>query len=180
MSNYYDKDKARKKEKVSRAKKRVVKKLRSRIVYLEGDYKYNSHLVNKFINHLMHKGKKSLALRIFYKALDSIAEKVEDEKSIDVFLKAVENVKPNMEVKSHRVGGATYQVPFEIKESRREALAIRWILNSVRAKKGKKIFEKLTQELLDAYNLTGVAFKRKEDMHRMAEANEAFAYYRFY
>lgn len=168
-----------KEEKASRSKKRVLKKLRNRISYLEGDYKYGNHLVSKFVCHLMHDGKKSLAYSIIYKALDGIKGKVEGEESINVFLKAIENIKPSLEVKSQRVGGATYQIPFEIKESRREALAINWILGAVRAKKGKKTYEKLSQEILDAYNSTGVAFKKKEDMHRMAEANEAFAHFRF-
>ncbi len=142
------------------------------------DAVYNSTVVEKFICRMMLDGKKSTSKKILYSAMDSIAEK-SGEPAIDVFTKAVENVKPVVEVKSRRVGGATYQVPTEIRESRREALAMRWIIAAARARSGKSMSEKLANELIDAYNSTGAAFKKKEDTHRMAEANKAFSHFRW-
>ena len=139
---------------------------------------YNSTVVEKFICRMMVDGKKSISTRILYSAMDSIAEKSGQE-ALDVFNKAVDNVKPMVEVKSRRVGGATYQVPVEIREERREALAMRWIIAAARARNGKCMSDKLTDELLDAYNSTGAAFKKKEDTHRMADANKAFSHFRF-
>ena len=123
-------------------------------------------------------GKKSISTNILYRAMNKIEEK-SGEKALDVFTKAVENVKPVVEVKSRRVGGATYQVPVEIKEGRREALAMRWLINAARARNGKTMADKLADELMDAYNSTGAAFKKKEDTHRMADANKAFSHFRF-
>ena len=142
------------------------------------DAVYNSAVVTKFINRMMIDGKKSTATSIIYRAMSKIEEK-SGEKALDVFNKAVDNVKPVVEVKSRRVGGATYQVPVEIKESRREALAMRWLINASRARNGKCMADKLADELLDAYNSTGAAFKKKEDTHRMADANKAFSHFRF-
>ncbi len=142
------------------------------------DAVYSSPVVAKFINRMMVAGKKSIATKILYTAMKSIEEK-SGEKALDVFTKAVENVKPVVEVKSRRVGGATYQVPVEIKESRREALAMRWLINAARARNGKSMASKLADELLDAYNSTGAAFKKKEDTHKMADANKAFSHFRF-
>lgn len=139
---------------------------------------YNSTVVEKFICRMMVDGKKSISTRILYSAMDSIAEKSGQE-ALDVFNKAIDNVKPQVEVKSRRVGGATYQVPVEIREERREALAMRWIINAARSRSGKSMSEKLADELLDAFNSTGSAFKKKEDTHRMAEANKAFSHFRF-
>lgn len=139
---------------------------------------YQSTVVAKFINRMMVDGKKSTATNIIYTAMKKIEEK-SGEKAIDVFNKAVDNVKPVVEVKSRRVGGATYQVPVEIKEGRREALAMRWLINAARARNGKCMSDKLADELLDAYNSTGAAFKKKEDTHRMADANKAFSHFRF-
>ena len=139
---------------------------------------YNSTVVEKFICRMMLDGKKSIASRILYTALDRIAEK-SGENALDVFNKAVDNVKPMVEVKSRRVGGANYQVPVEIRESRREALSMRWIIAAARARNGKCMSDKLADELLDAYNSTGAAFKKKEDTHRMADANKAFSHFRF-
>ncbi|MFA5570523.1 MAG: 30S ribosomal protein S7 [Sphaerochaetaceae bacterium] len=138
------------------------------------DAVYDSVLVEKFIRRMMLDGKKSLSSRIFYDALTIVGDK-SGEKPLEVFLKALENVKPVVEVKSRRVGGATYQVPIEVKESRREALAMRWIITAARARSGKSMSEKLSSELLDAIANTGSAFKKKEDTHRMAEANKAFS-----
>ncbi|MDR2738468.1 MAG: 30S ribosomal protein S7 [Treponema sp.] len=142
------------------------------------DPKYNSVVVSKFVNRMMWQGKRSVSLRIVHGALATLQTKV-DKEPLEVFLKALENVKPNIEVKSRRVGGATYQVPVEIRESRREALGMRWLINAARARSGHGMDERLAAELLDAYNNTGTAFKKKEDTHKMAEANKAFAHYRW-
>jgi small subunit ribosomal protein S7 len=142
------------------------------------DPKYNSVVVSKFVNRMMWEGKRSVALRIVHGAMDALQTKA-DKEPLEVFLKALDNVKPNIEVKSRRVGGATYQVPVEIRESRREALGMRWIITAARARSGRGMDERLAAELLDAYNSTGTAFKKKEDTHKMAEANKAFAHYRW-
>jgi len=142
------------------------------------DPKYRSVLVAKFINCMMKDGKKSVAESIFYKALNIIKEKT-GKNSLEVFEKAVENVKPVLEVKSRRVGGATYQVPIEVRPERRISLAVKWIINSARARGERGMVLKLANELLEAYNNKGAAIKKKEDTHRMAEANRAFAHYRW-
>ena len=139
---------------------------------------YHSTVVEKFICRMMVDGKKSISTRILYTAMKNIAEK-SGQDALEVFTKAVDNVKPLVEVKSRRVGGATYQVPVEIREERREALAMRWIIAAARARNGKCMSDKLADELLDAFNSTGAAFKKKEDTHRMAEANKAFSHFRF-
>jgi small subunit ribosomal protein S7 len=127
---------------------------------------------------MMIRGKKSVGYGIVYDALDVIKNKVGKD-PVEVFEKALENVKPVVEVKSRRVGGSTYQVPVEVRESRREALAMRWIIQYARGRHGFSMSEKLSAELIDAFNQTGAAFKKKEDTHRMAEANKAFAHYRW-
>jgi len=142
------------------------------------DPKYNSVVVSKFVNRMMWEGKRSLGLRIVHDALNLLQAKTEKE-PLEVFLKALDNVKPVIEVKSRRVGGATYQVPVEIRETRREALGMRWIITAARSRSGKGMEDRLAAELLDAYNNTGTAFKKKEDTHKMAEANKAFAHYRW-
>jgi small subunit ribosomal protein S7 len=142
------------------------------------DPKYNSVVVSKFVNRMMWEGKRSVALRLVHEALGVLQTKTGKE-PLEVFLKAIDNVKPVIEVKSRRVGGATYQVPIEIRESRREALGMRWIITAARARSGRGMGERLASELLDAYNNTGTAFKKKEDTHKNAEANKAFAHYRW-
>ena len=142
------------------------------------DAVYNSTVVEKFICRMMIDGKKNVASKILYTALSTVGEK-SGESPIDVFTKALDNVKPMVEVKSRRVGGSTYQVPTEIREPRREALAMRWIIAAARTRSGKSMAEKLANELLDAYNNTGSAYKKREDVHKMAEANKAFAHYRW-
>ena len=142
------------------------------------DPKFNDPLVARFINNLLKQGKKSIAEGIFYGALDSVGEKTKED-PIKVFKKAVENVSPHLEVKSRRVGGATYQVPVEVKDSRRIALSIRWMIQNAKGRSGRSMAEKLTGEIVDAYNNAGGAIKKKEDVHRMAEANKAFAHYRW-
>ena len=141
------------------------------------DTRYNSTVISKFVGRMMLDGKKSVSMRIVYEALDTLKQKTEKD-PLEVFLKALDNVKPLVEVKSRRVGGATYQVPIEIRESRREALAMRWVITAARAKSGHGMGERLASELLDAYNNTGTAYRKKEDTHKMAEANKAFAHYR--
>ncbi|OHA65804.1 MAG: 30S ribosomal protein S7 [Candidatus Wildermuthbacteria bacterium RIFCSPHIGHO2_02_FULL_49_9] len=143
---------------------------------LNPDMRYGNVQVAKFVNHLMVKGKKAAARKIVYKALETIKEKTKKE-PLEVFERALENVAPMVEVRSKRVGGATYQVPIQVKEHRKESLAARWIIGAARNKKGKPMAEKLAEELLAAYNREGAAFKKKEDTHRMAEANRAFAHF---
>jgi len=142
------------------------------------DPRYGSLQVSQFVGRMFVKGKKSVGFRIIYGAMDIIKEKAGKD-PLEVFVKALENVKPVVEVKSRRVGGSTYQVPVEIRDSRRDALGMRWIIQFARARQGKSMSEKLGAELIDAYNSTGAAFKKKEDTHRMAEANKAFAHYRW-
>jgi small subunit ribosomal protein S7 len=142
------------------------------------DSRYNNKLVTKFINSMMYDGQKMVASRSFYDALDVLGEK-HGEGALNVFKTAIENVKPALEVKSRRVGGATYQVPVEIRPERRTSLAIRWILTAARARKEKTIAEKLASEFTDAFKNQGTAIKKKEDTHKMAEANQAFAHYRW-
>jgi small subunit ribosomal protein S7 len=142
------------------------------------DIKYNSVLVSQFINKLMYSGKKSTAQRIFYDALDIIEARTK-RPGLDVFEQAVRNATPIVEVKPRRVGGATYQVPVEVRPDRRLSLAIRWLVATTRGRSGKTMAEKLASELMDAANNTGATVKRREDTHRMAEANRAFAHYRW-
>jgi small subunit ribosomal protein S7 len=142
------------------------------------DARYNSELVTRFINKIMQRGKKGLAERILYGALDIITERT-GRNPLEVFEQAVQNATPVIEVKPRRVGGATYQVPVQIDGPRRLSLAFRWLLMSARSRSGKSMQEKLAGELLDAANGTGATIKRREDTHRMAEANRAFAHYRY-
>ncbi|HMK30297.1 MAG TPA: 30S ribosomal protein S7 [Terriglobales bacterium] len=139
---------------------------------------YNSELVTKFVNSLMWEGKKSTAEAVFYGAMNKMQEKGGDE-ALKLFKKAVENCKPLLEVKTRRVGGANYQVPVEVNADRRTSLAIRWLITYARTRAEKGMVEKLTNELLDAANNRGGAVKKREDVHRMAEANKAFAHYRW-
>lgn len=139
---------------------------------------YNSKLVTKFINGVMWAGKKSVAEKIFYGAMLKLGEKAGDE-PLKVFKKAVDNVKPTLEVKSRRIGGATYQVPLEVNVDRRHTLAIRWLVNYARGRNEKTMEDRLVGELLDALNGRGSAVKKRDEVHRMAEANRAFAHYRF-
>ncbi|MFZ4616452.1 MAG: 30S ribosomal protein S7 [Rectinemataceae bacterium] len=142
------------------------------------DTKYNSVILTKFVCRMLWQGKKSICARIVYDAME-IMQKKANTPALDVFMKALENAKPVVEVKSRRVGGATYQVPIEIRDSRREALSMRWLITAARNRSGKAMADKLADELLDAFNNTGTAVKKKEDTHKMAEANKAFAHYRW-
>ncbi|MFH0794580.1 MAG: 30S ribosomal protein S7 [bacterium] len=143
------------------------------------DQRYGNVLVSRFINNLTMRGKRSLAEGILYDALDMIQTKIPDQDPFQVFKAAVENVKPLLEVKSRRVGGANYQVPVEVRAERRQALAIKWIITAARDRAERTMKERLASELLDAFNKTGVAMKKREDTHKMAEANKAFAHYRW-
>ena len=143
------------------------------------DAKYNSELVARLINTIMSRGKKSTAQGIVYGAFDVIKEKKSDMEPLEVFLQALENVKPKLEVKSRRIGGANYQVPIEVAPARQVALAMRWIVSYSRGRKGKSMVESLASELLDAFENTGSSIKKKEDTFKMAQANKAFAHFRF-
>ena len=142
------------------------------------DPKYHDRMVTKFINSMMHDGKKSLTEGIFYDALDLVAERSREE-ALGMFKRALDQVKPLVEVRSRRVGGATYQVPVEVRPQRRVSLAMRWLVQNARARPEKSMVERLAGEILDAANGRGGAMKKKEDTHRMAEANKAFAHYRW-
>ena len=137
--------------------------------------------VTRFVNHLMHDGKKSIAFEIFYSALNTAKKKLanEEKSALEIWKSALENITPQIEVKSRRVGGATFQVPTEIRPDRKESLSMKNLIQYARKRGGKSMSDKLSAEIVDAFNSQGGAFKRKEDMHRMAEANRAFAYFRF-
>lgn len=146
---------------------------------LSPDPRYNSKLVSKFINCVMWEGKKSIAQKVFYEAMDVITEKFKDAPALEVFEKAIENVKPIIEVRSKRVGGANYQVPMQVNRKRQLSLAIRWIRDAVRSGKGQPTYLRLANELMAAYRREGAAMATRENIHRMAEANKAFAHYRW-
>jgi small subunit ribosomal protein S7 len=144
---------------------------------LKPDPRYGSLLASKFINCLMEDGKKGVAQNIFYKAMDIVAKKINDAEPIEIFNRAVENVKPAVEVRSKRVGGAAYQVPMQVNRNRQQSLAIRWILAAVREKKGRATYEKLAEEIIAAYKREGAAVTKRDNVHRMADANKAFAHF---
>ncbi|MBO98149.1 MAG: 30S ribosomal protein S7 [Flavobacteriales bacterium] len=152
-----------------RAKKRI----------LLPDPKFDSITVTRFVNNLMLDGKKNTAFRVFYSALDSVSEKVKEEDSLVVFEKALENVMPHVEVRSRRIGGATFQIPHPVREDRKISLAMKWMILSARKRNEKTMSAKLTSELIAAYKEEGAAYKKKQDTHRMAEANKAFSHFRF-
>ncbi len=143
------------------------------------DPKYNSKLVSRFINVLMVKGKRSTAENIFYSALDIVIKNTGNANGLEVLQKAVDNTRPLLEIKPRRVGGATYQVPIEVKSDRGASISMRWIRDFARQKKGRPMNEKLADEIMDAFKAQGSAMKKREDMHKMAEANKAFAHYRW-
>jgi small subunit ribosomal protein S7 len=144
---------------------------------LRPDPQHNSLLASKFINCLMYDGKKTTAQGVFYNALAEIAEKIKDRPAIEVFEQAIENVKPYIEVRSKRVGGASYQVPMQVNKNRQQSLAFRWVLTAVRDKKGRATHQKLADELMAAYRKEGTAITKRENTHRMADANKAFAHF---
>ena len=143
------------------------------------DSRYNSPLVAHLVNVIMKSGKKNLAQRIVYGAFEKVSAKLEKGDPVDLLIGALENARPRLEVKSRRVGGATYQVPVEISYDRQESLALRWLTNAAKARKGTPMKDALANEIVDAYNNTGVVVKKKEDMHKMAQANRAFAHLRW-
>ena len=142
---------------------------------------FNDQTVSKFVNHLMYDGKKTISYEIFYNALDIVKAKMakEEKSPLEIWKTALDNITPQVEVKSRRIGGATFQVPTEIRPDRKESVSMKNMINFARKRGGKSMAEKLAAEIMDAYNNQGGAFKRKEDMHRMAEANRAFAHFRF-
>ena len=144
---------------------------------LNPDPRYNSALAAKFINCLMWNGKKTAAQRVFYRAMQQVKKRVKDVDELELFTQAVDNVKPVIEVRSKRVGGATYQVPMQVKKNRQQTLAFRWIITSARSKKGRPMHLRLADELVSAYNREGAAMDKREQVHRMAEANKAFAHF---
>ena len=144
---------------------------------LKGDPVHDSILASKFINCMMWDGKKTTTQRIFYDMLDEIKKRMPESEPIEVFIQAVENVKPHIEVRSKRVGGASYQVPMQVNRARQQSLAIRWILNAIREKKGRPTHLKLADEVVAAYNKEGAAITKRENTHRMADANKAFAHF---
>ncbi len=143
------------------------------------DPKYHDRIVTKFVNNLMLNGKKSIAEAILYGAFDIVEERTKGEDPVDIFKQAIDNVRPGVEVKSRRVGGSTYQVPVEVRPDRQTALAMRWLITASRSRSERTMRERLANELLDAANSRGSAVKKKDDTHRMAEANKAFAHYRW-
>ncbi len=155
----------------------MAKKFTASSVQLKPDPKFGSKLVSKFVNCMMWDGKKSTAQSIFYDAMDIIGGKIKDVPPVEIFETAINNVKPLLEVRSKRVGGASYQVPMQVNPRRQQSLAFRWILASARGKKGKPMCQRLASELLDAYNKQGGAMTTRENVHRMAEANKAFAHF---
>ena len=155
----------------------MAKKFESTARFLRPDVKYNNLLLAKFINAVMEDGKKTTAERIVYDALDVIAKRIEDTEPLEVFTKAIDNVKPDIEVRAKRVGGATYQVPVPVAAKRQQSLAFRWILDATRKRKGKPMAMKLADELVAAFKREGAAITVRENVHKMAEANKAFAHF---
>ena len=154
-------------------KKRAKKRL------LTADSKFGSTLVTRFVNNLMLDGRKNTAFKVFYDAMDTISEKVTEETPIQVFEKSLENVMPNVEVRSRRIGGATFQIPHPVREDRRVSLGMKWMIGFARKRNEKTMQQKLSSEILAAYKEEGAAFKKKQDTHKMAEANKAFSHFRF-
>ncbi|MBA4032273.1 MAG: 30S ribosomal protein S7 [Planctomyces sp.] len=155
----------------------MASKFTASVDQLKPDTRYGSKLASKFINCLMHDGKKSIAEGVFYSALDIISEKIPDRSPIEIFTTAVDNCRPNVEVRSRRVGGANYQVPTQVKPKRQQTLAIRWLLAACRGKKGRPMHRKLAEEFMAAFRREGAAVTYRENVHRMADANKAFAHF---
>jgi len=143
------------------------------------DAKYKSTMVTQFVNNMMFDGKKSTAFRIFYDAMDVVEQKIEEESALDVWKKAVENITPSVEVRSRRIGGATFQIPQPIRDARKLSMAMKWMIGYARKRNDKTMSQKLASEIVAAYKEEGAAFKKKQDTHRMAEANKAFSHFRF-
>ena len=153
------------------------RKFQSTEYLLRPDPKYGNKLLSKFINCIMQAGKKTTAQKVMYDALEIVGKRIADEPPLDVFLRSVENLKPQVEVRSKRVGGATYQVPMEVRPKRKQALALRWMLEVCRKKKGRPLAQRLAEEIIAAYRREGAAYTIRENVHKMAEANKAFAHF---
>ena len=153
------------------------RKYKSTAKYLQADPRFKSDLVGKFINNLMRGGKKTLAQRVFYKAVDEVVKKVKDKDPLEIFTTAINNIKPHVEVRSRRVGGATYQVPIQVPQRRQTALAFRWMLKATRGKKGRAMHQKLADEIVNAYQGTGESVKKRDEIHKMADANKMNAHF---
>ena len=156
-----------------------MRKKRAKKRYLTPDSKFNSQLATRFVNNIMLDGKKNIAFKIFYDALDEVSQKIDDSKSIKVWEKALENVMPYVEVRSRRIGGATFQIPHPIRDDRRVSLAIKWMISAARNRNEKTMSQRLASEIVAAYKEEGASFKKKQDTHKMAEANKAFSHFRF-
>ena len=155
----------------------MAKKFTASVKQLKPDSKFNSKLAQKFINSMMWQGKKSTAQKIFYDAMEVVCQKIKDVSPIEIFETAINNVKPHLEVRSKRVGGASYQVPMPVNAKRQQSLAFRWIIAAARGKKGRAMSDRLAGELIDAYNKQGGAMTTRDNIHKMAEANKAFAHF---
>ena len=153
------------------------KKAKKRI--LLPDPRFGSPLVTRFVNNLMYGGRKNTAFKVFYTALETVAEKIEDVTNLEVFEKSLENVSPNVEVRSRRIGGATFQIPHPVREDRKVSLGMKWMIAAARKRNEKTMDEKLSGGIMAAYKEEGAAYKKKQDTHRMAEANKAFSHFRF-
>jgi small subunit ribosomal protein S7 len=153
------------------------RKFRSTEYLLRPDPRFDNKLLSKFINCVMQDGKKSTAQKVVYDALDIVGKRIPDEPALDVFVRAIENLKPHVEVRSKRVGGATYQVPMEVRPKRKQALALRWMLEVCRKKKGRPLAQRMAEELIACYRREGAAYTIRENVHKMAEANKAFAHF---
>ena len=156
-----------------------MRKKRAKKRYLTPDSKFNSQLATRFVNNIMLDGKKNIAFKIFYDALDGVSQKIDDSESIKVWEKALENVMPHVEVRSRRIGGATFQIPHPIREDRRISLAMKWMISAARNRNEKTMSQRLASEIVAAYKEEGASFKKKQDTHKMAEANKAFSHFRF-
>ena len=156
-----------------------MRKKRAKKRYLTPDSKFNSQLATRFVNNIMLDGKKNIAFKIFYEALDGVSQKIDDFESIKVWEKALENVMPHVEVRSRRIGGATFQIPHPIREDRRISLAMKWMISAARNRNEKTMSQRLASEIVAAYKEEGASFKKKQDTHKMAEANKAFSHFRF-
>ena len=156
-----------------------MRKKRAKKRYLTPDSKFNSQLATRFVNNIMLDGKKNIAFKIFYEALDAVSQKIDDSESIKVWEKALENVMPHVEVRSRRIGGATFQIPHPIREDRRVSLAIKWMISAARNRNEKTMSQRLASEIVAAFKEEGASFKKKQDTHKMAEANKAFSHFRF-
>jgi small subunit ribosomal protein S7 len=156
-----------------------MRRRKAKVIPVLPDPKFNEVLVTKFVNNLMHDGKKNLAYKIFYEAIATVESKLKEENGLEVWKKALENVTPSVEVRSRRIGGATFQIPTPVRDNRKQSLAMKWLIGYARKRNEKSMSAKLAAEIIAASKEEGAAFKKKEDTHRMAEANKAFSHFKF-